>query len=156
MKMSQQKYTGAALGSKIAAQEWAEDYADLLTCFNAEQVNKSLLGLFGTTHRGDQPIEYSDLCIAFVDLLDRKVLIPEFSSGIANEELLEMRKRFAPKTVSPAVPSEPATAQVPAPDPTAECVKDFKTLPGAEFKRKWMSLPDRRRVYEAAIAAGRI
>jgi hypothetical protein len=164
MKMSHQnqKYTGAALASKIAAQEWAEDYADLLTCFNTEQVNKSLLGLFATTHRGDQSIRYAELCVAFIDLVDRGVLVPEFKSGIADEELLEMRKRFAPKTVSVAasvVPSEAPAAQAPAAlaaDALSECCRDYQTMSSAAFRSRWMSLPKNRQVYEAAISAGRI
>jgi hypothetical protein len=153
--MSQQKYTGAALASKVAAQEFSEDFADILTCYPKEKTNNALLGYFATTHRGDQPIEYAELCAAFIDLVDRGVLKPEFRSDLADEQMAELRKRFAPQTIA-AVPSATATPPAPPPDPIAECVSDYRTLDGSSFKRKWMSLPDRRHVYETAIAAGRI
>lgn len=142
-------YTGAALASKVAAQEWAKDFADLLCCFNTEQVNKSLFGLFATTHRGDQPILYSELCEALVDLIDRGVIAPEFPiSGVAAEELEELRAQVAPQSVPSSAPTAPAS------DPIAECVSDWRTLDSTHFKLKWMG--QRRSVYEAAIAAGRI
>lgn len=148
-------YTGAALASKVAAQEWAEDFADLLTCFSTEQVNKSLFALFATTHRGDQPILYSELCEALVDLIDRGVIAREFPiSGVAAEELEELRAQYAPHSVPSSVPSSAPVAQALAMNPVDECASDFRTLNSSQFKQKWMGT--RRNVYEKAIAAGRI
>lgn len=147
-----QQYIGAALASKIAAEEWASDFADLLTVFDAEQVNRSLFGAFATTHRQDQPVQYDELCRVFIDLVDRGVLVPEFKSDLADEGLNEMRalagKAAAPKPAPPPTPEEVKARDI------NQCATDFHTLSGAAFKSKWLGI--KRDVYEAAFQAGRI
>jgi hypothetical protein len=154
MKMTQHKLTGAALASNIAAQEFSKDFADLLTVFNTEAVNRAILGLFATTHRGDMPIRYDELCRGLLDLIDRGVLVAEFHSDLADEELQELHERFAPQSVPSTASSGTPTAQAPAVNLVDECANDFRTLDSTHFRLKWMG--QRRSVYEAAIAAGRI
>lgn len=145
-----QKLTGAALESRINAQAFSEDFADLLTTFNTDAVNRAILGLFATTHRGDMSIRYDELCKGLIDLIDRGVLVAEFHSDLADEELAELRERFGAQTVRSTTPA----AATPVMDPTDECANDFRTLDSTHFRLKWMG--QRRSVYEAAIAAGRI
>ncbi len=144
----------AAEYSRIVAAEWGSDFADLLTAFNANQVNKSLFGLFASTHRENQPVRYDELSRGFLRLYDSKVLVPEFSlAGIPEEQLQTMREKAA--YVPPAPPVNPAIAVQSAHDAAvAECASDFRSVSGAAFKNKWLGV--RRDVYEAACQAGRI
>jgi hypothetical protein len=121
--------------SHIVATAWAEENADLLCVFNADQVNRALFGLFATTHKDNQPIQYDELSRALLQLVDRHVLVPEFQSDIATEQLEEMRAKFAP------VPSEASHP----PSPTN--ANDFSQMTKAEFEK--ISTPDARRLYRS-------
>lgn len=125
-------YTGAALESKFTTEEWAEDFADTLTCFPGDSVNKALFGYFATTHHQDEPIHYDQLCRGFLDLLDRHILVPDFRSDLASEQISDMRARFAPDTI-PAQPPPPR-------DPG-----DFSAMTKVEFDR--IPTSDSRRLY---------
>jgi hypothetical protein len=126
--------------SHIVATAWAEENADLLCVFNADQVNRALFGLFATTHKDNQPIQYDELSRALLQLVDRKVLIPEFQSDIATEQLEQMREKFAPQTV-PSEASHP---------PTPVDANDFSQMTKAEFEQ--ISTPDARRLYRSKLS----
>ena len=66
----------AGQASYIVAQDWAETYADALTAFNADQLNRTLFASFATTHREDQPVLFEELCAVLISLIDRKVIVP--------------------------------------------------------------------------------
>jgi hypothetical protein len=100
-----QQYQGAALESKLSVETWAEDFADVLTTFNSDQLNRSLFGLFATRKKASEAVTYADLCVGFLHLIDTHVLVPEFRSAIADEQLADMRARFAPETIPSAAPS---------------------------------------------------
>jgi hypothetical protein len=154
----------AGQASRVAAQDWAETYSDVLACFNADKVNRALLASFSTSHREDQPIFYPELCSAFVNLIDRKVLVPEFSlSGIPQSQIEEMRqitnkaKQVAAVAAAPppAPPANPVVvAKANQEQAIEDCVNDFKTLPSAVFKSRWMGA--RRPIYDEVVASGRI
>jgi hypothetical protein len=131
------QYTGAALESELAAETWSEDFADVLTCYPLEKVNNALLGYFATRKRESEAITYPEMCIAFLDLVDRGVLVAEFKSDLANEGLDEMRTKCAPQTV----PSE--ASRPPAPVDA----NDFSHMTKAEFEK--ISTPDARRLYRS-------
>jgi hypothetical protein len=134
-------YTGAALASKIAAEAWAEDFADVLTVFNSEATEKALFGHFATTKSDTEAIEYAELCRAFIDLVDRKVLVREFHSDIANEQLEAMRAKFAPSTL-------PTPAHTPTLDPNAP--RDYSQMTNSEFDR--IPTSESRRLYKSNLA----
>jgi hypothetical protein len=131
------QYSGVALESKLAAETWSEDFADVLTCYPLEKVNNALLGYFATRKRESEAITYPEMCIAFLDLVDRGVLVAEFKSDLANEGLDEMRTKFAPQTVpsAPAHPPSPANAN------------DYSQMTKVEFEK--ISTPDARRLYRS-------
>ena len=147
--------------SFIVAQMWAEDFADFLTVFDGPTVNRALFARFSTTHRESDLISYENLCEAFVDLYDRKVLVPEFSmSGIPTSQLQEMRDIVAKaKKVAAAPPPPPpvnpaVVAKANQERAIEECVADFTNMGSGAFKKKWFGT--RRAVYDAVVASGRI
>ncbi len=148
----------AGASSRIHAQAWAEENADILTCFNPEKVNSSLLAYFQTRKRANDEINMYEICQAFVYLVDRGVLVPEFSlRGVPQDQLDNMRATIAPRAVAPAA----GCCEGPAPNPAAtrareldECVQDFANLDSKSFKTKWMGV--HRAIYDGAVAAGRI
>lgn len=104
----------AAQSSRISAVEFADDFADLLVCYGNDALQRALGAHFATLKRDNEPIEYDEICRAFLSLVDRKVLVPEFplnKSALAREQLVELRQRFAPETL-PAQPAQTAPSTV--------------------------------------------
>lgn len=152
---------------KQALREFEERFANVLACFQAKEVYQAMTSLALLEHGGLPQNVLADLnngntqshmkfmSQVFLKLLHRGALhgfqVIDPITVEADRELDDMEVEAGEKSAPPK--KDPKAAQVTAID---ECAADYRSMDGAHFKMKWMDLPARRQVYEAACAAGRI
>jgi hypothetical protein len=160
-KLSELSQKWIAIISSEAEESFMERNADRLVCFDTTGivgVVESYFRLEGLPESVQNDFTPATICKAMeqavvvllrrgsLDSFVRVTPLPE----IAQAQLDRMAGITKPPVDSATEAREAQTAAI------AECARDYRSIEGGQFKRKWMDLPERRSIYDAAIAAGRI
>jgi hypothetical protein len=147
--------------SADAETDFQATYPDLLACFDT----KGVVGLIEKEIRVNgfpQDVLNNFLPTTLVALLS-KTFVALLKRGCfdqfvrvsplpaAAQAQLDKMAGVAPVEADPEVEEENAQRAA-----IEECVNDYRRMDSRGFKTKWMLLPERRSVYEQAVASGRV
>jgi hypothetical protein len=172
------QFTGndARLYAERGAQQFLSEYGNLLSCYTLQgefgmwKTLETYLQTMGLGNAVTEAVEDGDADAytrgifiaqvnAFATLFQKGALarlqIVEKLPDLAVEELGKLLKYVSAKSssVAPAVKTEP---QIIALTPTEQCARDYQDLGASAFKTKYLTNQNGRKVYEQALAEGKI